>query len=342
MKIEMGESLFYSWLRHVKECQVVQTNWKASPSWPLRDEDGIKRFMELTDAHFQSKYGYGIYKNNSLSQLLMQAEVDAVGICLTGSDIGILAIDVAFHEGGLNYGDRQETVTRVIKKFIRTSLCMIGYFGITKGEVIFAAPKINNATLNDMEPCVADLNALYLENGYGFKARIIANEDFNELVLKPILIASEGVSDTSELFMRGYQLVKMFGDERPSRQRTTRPKIDKVVSNDTLSELKVGKVAQTFLRDALESGKADEEEVSLMLTKDYSKNTFGIDYPLLVLADLEYDSIRYYAKPLAIRGRQYKLCSQWFETNINNDRSYLLAWLNEHTELTMDLTINEE
>lgn len=30
MKIEMGESLFYSWLRHVKECQIVQTNWKVS------------------------------------------------------------------------------------------------------------------------------------------------------------------------------------------------------------------------------------------------------------------------------------------------------------------------
>lgn len=67
MKIEMGESLFYSWLRHVKECQVVQTNWKPSPSWQLRDEDGIKRFMELTETYFQTKYGYGIYKNNSLS-----------------------------------------------------------------------------------------------------------------------------------------------------------------------------------------------------------------------------------------------------------------------------------
>ena len=143
----------------------------------------------------------------------MQAEVDVVGICLTRSETEIHAIDVAFHESGLNYGDRQETVTRVIKKFIRTSLCMVSYFGITKGEVIFAAPKIHNAVMNDLEPCIVDLNILYLESGYGFTARDIANDDFNELVLKPILIASDGVSDTSELFMRGYQLVKMFGDE---------------------------------------------------------------------------------------------------------------------------------
>ena len=30
MKIEMGKSLPYSWLRYVKECQIVQTNSKIS------------------------------------------------------------------------------------------------------------------------------------------------------------------------------------------------------------------------------------------------------------------------------------------------------------------------
>ncbi len=28
MKIEMGESLIYSWLRHEKQCQLAQTNGK--------------------------------------------------------------------------------------------------------------------------------------------------------------------------------------------------------------------------------------------------------------------------------------------------------------------------
>ena len=334
MKIEMGESLFYSWLRHVKECQVVQTNWKPSPSWQLHNEEDLKRFMEVTDAHFQNEYGYGVYKNNSLSQLLTQAEVDALGISM--SDIGtkIYAIDVAFHESGLNYGDRQETVVRVIKKFVRTALCMIGYFGVTHGEIIFASPKIHNAVINDLEPCITDINSLFLENNYHFTARVIANDDFDEVVLKPILIASDGVSDTSELFMRGYQLIKMYGDERrPSRLRTTKAANANVVSDDTLSELKIGKIAQTFLREALEGGKADDEEITLMLSKDYSKSVFGIDFPLLVLASEEYDSVRYYSKPLVIKGIQYRLCSQWFEVSTNNDRPFLLAWLEKHGAL---------
>ena len=93
--------------------------------------------------------------------------------------------------------------------------------------------------------------------------------------------------------------------------------------------------------DALESGKVDDEEISLMLTKDYSKNTFGIDFPLLVPVDAEYDSVRYYVIPLTIRGKQYRLCSQWYEVSANNDRPFLMAWLNERTDLNTDSTTSE-
>ena len=316
----------------------MQTNWKASPSWQLQNEDEIGRFMALTDRYFQEKYSFDIYKKNSLTQLLMQAEVDAVGVCLTECGAEIHAIDVAFHESGLNYGNRQETVTRIIKKFLRTSFCMIGYFGISAGEIIFASPKINNAELSDLAPCISDLNALYLENGYHFTARVIANDDFNEHVLKPILIAGNSVCDTSELFMRGYQLLKMFENEKPLRQRTEKPKERSTITGESLSELKIGKVAQTLLREALENGKADDEELSFMQTKDYSKETFGINYPLLLLAAEASDLTHYYKKPLTIYGKAYYLCQEWFESPANNDRPLLDAWLNERAKIDADTT----
>lgn len=37
MKIEVGESLLLSWLKHIKKCQIVQTNWKASSKWELKN-----------------------------------------------------------------------------------------------------------------------------------------------------------------------------------------------------------------------------------------------------------------------------------------------------------------
>lgn len=42
MKIEMGESLLLSWLRHIKECQLVQTNWKPSAKWEFKNKDHFK------------------------------------------------------------------------------------------------------------------------------------------------------------------------------------------------------------------------------------------------------------------------------------------------------------
>ena len=46
MKIEIGESLMSSWLRHVKHCQIVQSNWKPSvTTWKLHNEELVKEIM---------------------------------------------------------------------------------------------------------------------------------------------------------------------------------------------------------------------------------------------------------------------------------------------------------
>jgi len=219
MKVEMGESLFYSWLRHHddKQCQVVQTNWKRSSSWELQNEHELKQFMNATYEHFQ-------FKKILLSQLLKQAEIDVVGICMSERVVKkIYAIDVAFHESGFLYVNRKETVTRVIKKCIRTALCLHGYFNTREGEIIFASPKIGKSIMDDLELCIADLNSLFQGNGYYFTAKVIANDEFNKDVLTPMLEASSGVSDTTELFMRGFQLVSMFKKsvDRPAKPSKT-------------------------------------------------------------------------------------------------------------------------
>jgi len=209
MKIEIGESLLYSWLRHVKGCQVVQTNWKPSLLWKLQREEELERFIKIADNYFIDKYGYGIDRHNYLPLFLKQAEIDALGISINGNGLDIYAVDISYHEGGLNYGGRQRTVMRVIKRFVRATICLIGYFGTTKGELIFASPKIYKAVINDLEAYTHDLNTLFQENNYNFTARIVANDDFNELMLSTVA-ASDGSSDTSELFIQGYQLAKMF------------------------------------------------------------------------------------------------------------------------------------
>lgn len=333
MKIEMGESLFYSWLRHVKECQVVQTNWKASPQWQLQHEDELLELMKITDKHFSDKYGYKIYKKNaSMSQLIQQGECDALGVAIQNGAIKTYAVDVAFHESGLNYGSREETVMKVILKTLRTAICLYGFMDLRDAEIVFASPKINPTILSDLVPCMEDSNRILKQQGFDFVVRVIANDDFNESVLKPILLVSDGVSDTSELFLRSYQMYRMFSTT-PTVPKAVRRAVQKPSTLPELgdmAELKVGKLAQIVLGRMLEDGAAGEDEVAFMQTADYSKQFFDLQFPLLVKAGNDFDSIRYYVKPLTIHGEQYYLCSQWYETSSNNDKPYLLFWIEDH------------
>ena len=83
MKIEIGESLIYSWLRHAKGCQIVQTNWKPSiKSWELQNEEMLQSLMEQSSILFQGEYEAKVFKgNSSLSQQLIVPVTYLVEFC---------------------------------------------------------------------------------------------------------------------------------------------------------------------------------------------------------------------------------------------------------------------
>lgn len=344
MKIEIGESLFYSWLRHVKQCQIVQTNWKISSQWNNKYEKELEYLMIKTDEFFCDKYNYNIFKKNvSVKQLLAQAECDVLGVSLSESHNDMYAVDVAFHEGGLNYGTREITVVKVVEKCVRTAFCLYGYFDNRDAEIIFASPKITNAVLSDLYPCFDDLNLFFSQLGFSFKFRLIANEEFDTNVLKPILFISKDVADTSELFMRSYQMFKMFDSHKScSNQQCSKTKSKTVpdvdlgnVDNNILSELKIGEIARKVFAPMLENGTATEDEIKWLQDADYSKQALGLNYPALIKTNASKKESRYYAQLLNIYGETYRLCSEWFETELNNDRPYLLKWIAKHQEMVL-------
>lgn len=76
MKIEMGESLFYSWLRHVKECQIVQTNWTTSQQWQLMHEEELEHIMSETDRLFRENS----FINGERLRATFKAEAEDIGM----------------------------------------------------------------------------------------------------------------------------------------------------------------------------------------------------------------------------------------------------------------------
>lgn len=345
MKIEIGESLFVSWLKHVKECQLVQTNWKASSMWELQNKNDLDLLMSRSASSCSEILGYDIYKKtSSLEQLLAQTEIDILGVNFSENGNRIYAIDVAFHGAGLNYGSKDETVARVIKKILRTAMCIHGYFGSRNAQIIFASPKINPATDEDLTKAIHTVNKMLALSNINYDLRIIANQDFNDKILSPVLNMLGDVADTSELFMRSLQLYNMFAKKnsspkesfaRQAPQRIT-PKNHGAIQAQGiagLEKMKIGVIARTMLRDILESGKIPMAEIEMLQLAKHSKAVFDLQYPLLVRAEGS-DSKqprRYYAEPLKIHGGYYFMCSEWYETSANNDRPYLIKWLSAHT-----------
>lgn len=211
MKVEVGESLIYSYLSHIKECQVVQTNWKISSSWQKYNQSTIDEFIKTARKHFEEKFDYHIFKaTTSVSQLLKQCECDVVGVHFDGNTAKFYSVDVAFHEGGLNYKSKKESAERVTAKIIKAAMCLLGSCNVSCGELIFASPKITPSVMDAISPCINEINTLFSSFGLGFTSKLIANKDFKKEILDPILNKSEQIADTSELFVRSYQLLNMF------------------------------------------------------------------------------------------------------------------------------------
>lgn len=203
MKIEMGESLMQSYLRHVKGCLLTQTNWRTSASWN-NVGDGFEHAKSIFNK-IQSHEDLSDVFKSSFEQTLKQAELDVVGI----GNKTLYMVEVAFHENGLQYGNKSETKDRVCKKLLRAYLVGLSYFPGFSYEILFASPKVNPATDRIIREYFSILNKDF--GGGKVTFRYIANDEFKNDVLIPILRDSSLDSDSSELFLRSVKMLEMFG-----------------------------------------------------------------------------------------------------------------------------------
>lgn len=128
-----------------------------------------------------------------------------------------------------------------------------------------------------------------------------------------------------------FYLCSAWTEKQRSKLESWLDKLDaKVNALPEYKDVGIRDLAKGVLRDMLMAGKADSEEVEKMLTLDYSNDTFGINYPLLVKDRNPSNVANYFKLKVPIRGETYYVCSQWFEQPKNNDRPYLEKWIKEH------------
>ena len=206
MKLEMGESLMQSFLKHVKGCIITQTNWKSAHSWNTTTESWAQA-TALFETNIRNHQAFSdIFKDLSLKQTLDQAEIDVIGII----DDTVYMAEVAFHEKGLQYGKKEEINERVFKKLLRAYLIGLAYFPDSKYEIIFASPKVNPAPDTEIRKTFEVLQKDFNKDEK-VSFHYIVNDDFKDKILVRTLQAAASDADTSALFLHSVKLLNLFG-----------------------------------------------------------------------------------------------------------------------------------
>lgn len=318
MKIEMGESLCYSYLRHVKRCWLVQTNWKDSSHWTREktNDELEERFQRMRNRFGEETFN----KTKTAEQFLKQSEVDLVGIDQRGN---IHAMEIAFHESGLDYGSYEETNNRVLKKMLRTLLTLQAYHSDEVGLYIyFAAPKVNPKLHERLVSTFRRLREEYPKVKWG----LLTNDQFAKKIVEATLTMADSEADTTELFARSAKLLKLTGFYNLQQLNPTATTHGGNKTTQITGELQslVQNLMQTLLVDA--PSLLCEEDKRNLMEAEYCKINLGIKIGnLALIRELKLGKSvsgkpRYYAQPYG----EFYVCSQWNKKyHVSNARSLL-------------------
>ena len=228
MDYDITESMMSSWLKYVKNCQIVETNWHYVIKNEIKDsfEDFINKLLSELGKKGRIVYYKKIEKEESrdgreheykltLSNLLKQIEIDCLGISLTENTI--YAVETAFHSSGLGY---KQNENKLISKALRTLIAMY-YFKKNisnkkwKVEYYFVTPTVKNKDIvenvcEDKEKIENEFNK-YGDGNYNIKL-ICGKYEFIKEIIEPLLNNDDNSTykknnDNSAVFLRACKLL---------------------------------------------------------------------------------------------------------------------------------------
>ena len=244
MTIDVGEALCGSWLKHVKMCQVVQTNWKPSCFWIAEMFAFVEGALKELDTNF-SKKRFHVFPHKKRKvgrkyvdegidarQIMEMSECDAIGIKLDreGNIVCVYGVESAFHSDGLHY---KATAEKVTAKIVKTILALYLYMGAKNIEVAFITPVVKESVAKDLEKLLNEVRLYFSKSNCGnrFKCQIdfyaesqqnnLLSKGFKSLfqeVVKPVMKNIPFTDDERELFTRALLISELSrGVKLPKR-----------------------------------------------------------------------------------------------------------------------------
>lgn len=306
MTRDIGESVIFSWLKHIEKCQLVQMNWKPSPNWSIGKIEEIDEMMgeikKINNNELQD-----VFKKNNSDMFLATAECDAIGFSINNKKQCVYSVDVAFHSAGTNYSGNNngnQTVDKVLSKIIRQTFCVYYYFGNDiDGKIIFMSPIMRSAIYNKLQKKLNSVKDYFKNKNIAYEIQVIVNNDFENTVLLPLMDINWKINNGDEYFLRSLKLLDVLSIWK---ERSDRYKI--------FNDMKVGEIAQKYIPLIVKAGIIEN---NLLFDGKYSKANFGLRFPLMSTKT----GRRYYTKKVDNVGY---ICNHWVESE---NRYALMNWI---------------
>jgi hypothetical protein len=324
MKIEIGEFLILSWLRHVRGCVVTQMNWSPSPAWAIARERELRATFEAVRRFSDDPIGSSSFEQVDFATFVRHASVDVLGLRLDHHVGGIeaIAVDSAINDTQLPHGGAEETIVRLIQRMTRAGFALAAYLAPRQTSVVFATPWLATAVRQEVQRHLSLLEARLAEHRdlavSRLRFRVIADGDFADEIVQPVLEHVDAVADTSELRDQPQRSTALgsAGDGAAPREGdgATRPEAGK--------GSRIGEHVRRTMRELAASGRLTARIIGDLLDPRYCKARFNLGYPFLKPVDRsvplsrqgndQHGRGRYWKKPLRVGDREFLMCNNWF------------------------------
>lgn len=212
MDYDITESMMSSWLRYVRDCQIVETNWHY-----VNNPDDAKEINEDAILIEMKKR----YKTNDQNiTMLKDVEIDCLGLSIKDNVINFYIVETAFHNYTLKYKNNKDSIkgkcVRSLMSLYRLNKEMNLKDKMVNINFIFASPKVGDKEIKKI-----DSSLKYIERSYNELLNdemtitidtIMGEKKFEEKIIKPLLDKSKkskymNNNDNSAVFLRACKLL---------------------------------------------------------------------------------------------------------------------------------------
>jgi hypothetical protein len=324
MKIEIGEFLILSWLRHVRGCVVTQMNWSPSPAWPMARERELRATFEAIRSFSDDTIGRSSFGQVDFEAFVRHASIDVLGLRPDhpSGGIEVIAVDSAINDTELPHGSVEETIVRLIQRMTRAGFALAAYLAPRQASVVFATPWLAMATRQEVQRHLALLELRLAEERHHavshLRFRVIADGDFADEIVQPVLEHVDAVADTSGLVGQPQRSTPLGSAGTGSGPRG----VDRPSQATVEQGSRIGEHVRRTMTELAASGRLTARIVGDLLDARYCKARFNLGYPFLKPVDGSiplsrqgndrHGRGRYWKKPLRVGDREFLMCNNWF------------------------------